>query len=102
RSAHDKVFRDANYHVDSLKYILGYRFLTNTTTAHWYINKKFSGRHTVKAGLIANIYNMDFVDSSRQYPPTQQAWLHRLNYQGSTSLLQAYVQYKFRPSDSWT
>ncbi len=102
KARHDKVFRDANYVVDSLKYILGYRFLTNATVAHWYINKKFSGRHTLKAGLINNYYYLNLVDSSRQYPPTQQAWLHRLDFQGGTNLLQAYIQYKYRPSDVLT
>jgi hypothetical protein len=99
---HDKVFRDANYQVDSLKYILGYRFLTNSTVAHWYINKKFSGRHTVKAGIINNYYHLNLVDSSRQYPPTLQTWQHRLDYRGGTNLLQAYLQYKYRPSDALT
>lgn len=102
RATHDKVFRAPDFSVDSLKYILGYRFLTNTTVAHWYINKKLNSRNTLKGGIIANYYNLDLVDSSRQYPPTLQTWQHRLNYQGNTTLLQAYLQYKYRPSDAVT
>ncbi|MCB0700514.1 MAG: TonB-dependent receptor [Chitinophagales bacterium] len=102
KADHDKVFRSPSYMVDSLKDILGYNFTTNATTAHWYINKKFTVRHTVKAGILNNYYNMNFVDSSRQYPPTLQTWQHRLNYQGGTDLIQAYVQYKYRPSDALT
>lgn len=102
RATHDKVFRAPDLSVDSLKYILGYRFLTNATVAHWYLNKKLNSRNTLKGGIIANYYNLDLVDSSRQYPPTLQTWQHRLNYQSNTTLLQAYLQYKYRPSDAVT
>lgn len=102
KSVHEKVFRSPNYMVDSLKDILGYNFTTNTTTAHWYINKKITVRHTIKAGLINNYYKLNYVDSSRQYPPTLQTWQHRLDYNGGTDLIQAYIQYKYRPSDALT
>lgn len=102
RANHDKVFRNANYEVDSLKNILGYNFVTNTTVLHWYVNKKISAKHVVRAGLINNYYMVDYVDSSRQYPPTRQDWQYRLDYKGNTNLTQGYVQYKFRPDDNWT
>lgn len=99
---HNKVFRDANFRVDSLKPILDYDFTTGSTVAHWYINKKLSNRHTVKAGIVNNNYQLNMYDSSRQYPPTKQTWDHRMDFKGSTNLLQAYVQYKYRPSDRLT
>lgn len=101
-STHTKVFRAPDFSVDSLKHILGYKFVTNATVAHWYINKKISNRHTIKGGIINNYYHVNYVDSSRQYPVTQQEWQHRLNYIGGTNLLQAYLQYKFRPTDALT
>jgi hypothetical protein len=67
--------------------------------AHWFLNKKLSAKSTIKFGLINNLYQVSFIDSSRQYPVSSQAWQHRENYKGSTDLLQAYVQYKYRPSD---
>ncbi len=102
KATHDKVFRGPNFEVDSLKYILGYRFATSTTVAHWYINKKLSNRHTLKAGIINNYYKLNLVDSSRQYPPSLQTWQHRLNFNGGTDLIQAYLQYKYRPDDALT
>ncbi|MBS1771778.1 MAG: TonB-dependent receptor [Bacteroidetes bacterium] len=99
---HDKVFRDANYLVDSIKSVLDYTFGTNSTVAHWYINKKLSAKQTIKAGIINNYYNVNYVDSSRQYPVTRQDWQQRLNYQGGTDLVQAYIQYKYRPNDALT
>lgn len=99
---HDKVFRGVNFRLDSLKSILDYTFTTNTTVAHWYLNKKLSARHTLKLGLVNNYYHVNLLDSSRQYPPSRQDWQHRLGYDGGTNLAQGYVQYKYRPSDAMT
>lgn len=99
---HDKVFRNANWQVDSLKNVLGYMFNTKTTSAHWYINTKLSARSVVRAGIVNSYYSVNLVDSSRQYPPSRQDWQQRLDYKGGTDLLQGYVQYKYRPSDALT
>ncbi len=99
---HDKVFRDADFKVDSLKSILDYDFYTYSTVAHWYLNKKLSQRQTLKVGLVNNYYYSNLVDSSRQFPPSRQDWQHRLDYKGGTNLLQAYIQYKHRPTDNLT
>ncbi|MBN9481977.1 MAG: hypothetical protein BGO70_15505 [Bacteroidetes bacterium 43-93] len=99
---HDKVFRDVNFVLDSLKSILDYTFDVNSTVAHWFINKKISARHLLRAGIINNYYSVNFLDSSRQYPPTRQDWEHRLDYKGGTDLLQAYIQYKYKPTDALT
>ena len=99
---HDKVFRDSAFVVDSLKNILGFTFKTSTTVAHWFINHKISSRSTLRAGIINNLYHLNLIDSSRQYPPTQQAWQHREDFNGNTDLIQAYILYKYRPSDALT
>jgi hypothetical protein len=99
---HDKVFRNAGYQVDSLKPILGFSFLTQSLVSHWFVNHKLSSRHTFRAGIINNLYLLQLTDSSRQYPVTQQQWQRREDYKGNTNLLQAYVQYKYRPSDQLT
>ncbi len=100
---HRYVFRDTGtYAVDSLKPVLGYRFITTSTVAHWYLNKKISPRQTLKLGIINNYYHLNLVDSSRQYPLTLQQWQHREDFSGGTDLIQAYAQYKYRPSDKMT
>jgi len=96
---HDKVFRDADYVVDSLKPILGYRFITQSWNTHLYVVHKINSRQTIKAGIINNTFFVNYLDSSRQYPPTRQDWQNRLDYKGSTLLIQGYVQYKYRPTD---
>ncbi len=99
---HDKVFRDASFRVDSMKSILDYSFTTGTTVAHWYINKKISAKHILRLGVVNNLYHSVLIDSSRQYPPSRQDWQQRLNYDGYTDLVQAYAQYKYRPTDELT
>lgn len=101
---HNFVFRDPVTNVvDSApKPILGYDFLTKTTVAHWSFIKKLSSRETIKFGVVNNLYMMNFIDSSRQYPPTRQTWQNRENFNGSTDLVQAYVQLKYRPSEAVT
>lgn len=97
---HNFVFRNPNtFHVDSLKDILYYDFKTTTTVAHWYLNKKLSAKSTLKFGVVNNYYHLDLLDSSRQYPVSRQDWQHRENFNGGTDLAQAYVQYKYRPTD---
>ncbi len=99
---HEKVFRNADWQVDSLKHILGYAFTTRTTTAHWYLNRRIAAGHVIRVGLINDLYHLDFSDSSRQYPPTLQAWQYRSGYRGQTNLSQAYIQYKFIPVSTIT
>ncbi|MEO6831794.1 MAG: TonB-dependent receptor [Chitinophagaceae bacterium] len=96
---HNKVFRDADYQVDSLKPILGYRFLTNSWNTHLFFQKKINARNSFRLGIIDNVFFLNLIDSSRQDPPTRQDWQNRLDFIGSTSLLQAYVEYKYRPTD---
>ena len=60
---HDKVFRDADYAVDSLKNILGYRFIAKSWNTHAYVTHKLGTRQTIKIGAMANVFFMDFADS---------------------------------------
>lgn len=98
----DKVFRDANFKVDSLKRILGYRFMTATTVAHWSINKEIAAKHNIKAGIINNYYHLNLQDSTREYPTSRQDWQVREDFKGGTNLAQVYIQHKYRPSDVLT
>lgn len=100
---HNYINRDSTTgEVQGLKPILGYDFKTTTANMHWYVNKKVSPKHNFRLGVIANTYLVDFIDSSRQYPVTQTVWQRRENYSGNTSLIQGYLQYKYRPRDNMT
>jgi hypothetical protein len=95
---HEKVFRDTNQVVTSLKPILYYRFGTNTLHTHWFYHKKINSNISFKTGIVNNFFMVNFIDSSRQYPPTRTQWLIRNNYTGNTNLAQAYAQFKIRPN----
>lgn len=97
---HTKVYRNADFKIDSMKDVLWYDFTTGTATAHWSVTKKLSARQTIKAGLLNNYFQLSLTDSSRQYPANRQTWQVRENYRGGTNLAQAYVQYKYRPTDN--
>lgn len=99
---HDKVFRDSNYVVTSLKPILDYTYITQTVLLHALYNLKLNSRMVLKAGLINNTYFVNFNDSSRQYPPTLIQWQIRNSYRGYTNLSQAYAQLKYRLSEKMT
>ncbi len=99
---HIKVFRNAAFGIDSLKDVLGYDFNTASTVAHWYINKKISAQKTLKYGIENKYYHVNLLDRSRQYPTSRQNWQMRENYIGGTDLLQAYIQYKIRPTERLT
>lgn len=93
---HDKVFRNAAFELDSMKYILGYYSSIGSTELHLFINHKINARQTLKAGVLHTIYYLNFIDSSRQYPLSLQDWQHRSDYQGTTGLMQPYLQFKWR------
>lgn len=99
---HIKVFRAADFTVDSMKRVLGYDFKVASTVGHWYINKKISARQTLRYGIENKLYYVNLTDSSRQYPTDRQNWLIRELYKGYTDLVQAYVQYKYRPTERMT
>jgi len=99
---HIKVSRDSSFAVIGMKDVLGFNFNTASTTAHWYINKKISRKSTLKYGVENKYYHVDLADSSRQYPTTRTTWQLRENYTGGTNLVQAYMQYKVRPTERLT
>ena len=100
-SSQNYIFRDLTTQaIDSVKPVLGYNYLTKTTVAHWNFTKKLSSRQTIEVGAINNLYSISYIDSSRQYPPTNQNWLNRENFYGTTDLIQAYLEYKYRLSEA--
>ncbi len=69
---------------------------------HWYVNKKLGAKHTLQFGILNNLYRTNLVDSNRENPVTRQNWQYATKYIGSTDLAQAYIQYKYRPTDNVT
>jgi len=76
------------------------RFIDNKIYLSWFVNKKFSAQHNLKAGIIASRLGFDLQDSV--YISSIGRFLTQTNTQGSTYLLQPYIQYQYRPTDNIT
>lgn len=94
---HIRIYRNSDYKIDSTKSILGYNFSTGKNSAAWFINKKIGNQHTFKIGVNAEQYLIQLKDSIREFTNN---WQNRWNYNGNAFLIQPYIQYKFKISDS--
>ena len=94
---HTRIYRDSNYIITNSKDILGYNFFVGKNTMNWYLNKIAGTQHTFKLGIEAEQYLFNFKDSIREFTTN---WQTRWNYKGNAFLLQPYLQYKFKITDS--
>ncbi|MBA2423252.1 MAG: TonB-dependent receptor, partial [Chitinophagales bacterium] len=108
-SNHELLYRhigaDENYVVDSLQPILDYTFREGKISAAWSINHKLSSKWLIKAGFNADALMYSYLDSSLNIDSTSSfyyQWYSRWNSAGTTSLLQPYVQLKYKPNDRLT
>ncbi|MFM2048693.1 MAG: hypothetical protein RI955_1241 [Bacteroidota bacterium] len=94
---HTRIYRDSSYAITATKDILGYNFATGKNSMAWFVNKKIGTQHTLKIGVNAEQYLIQLKDSIREFTST---WQNRWNYDGSAFLIQPYIQYKFKITDS--
>ncbi|HHH53131.1 MAG TPA: hypothetical protein ENK91_05695 [Bacteroidetes bacterium] len=110
---HDKIVRHtegAKYVVDTLINILDYVFRDNKYSAYFSINKKYSRRLSMKAGLNFDMYDSKYIDSVRVVYLEEDnvtldsitPWRKRWDGTGKPMLIQPYVQLKFKASDKLT
>lgn len=87
---------DGFYIVDSTPPMLDYAFNTYRTSAALFVNHKISARHVVKAGLNADLFYFDMVDSIYNHLLPSAEWIKRWDYQGTSVMIRPYVMWKFR------
>jgi len=96
---HDNlVYRNSAFQIDSLVPKLGYRYLEGKSSANFFINKKFSSRIIGQTGVQFNRYAFNMLDSN--YNQVSYQFINRLNYKGSTYLIEPYAEGKFRINES--
>jgi len=95
-SDHDKIFRqDPTDYTDVRLFPVSHSEMQHSkTTAHVYLNKKYSARSNLRVGLIADAYNFDYFDSVRNERTF--IWSEQLDYQGSEFMTRGYVSWKYR------
>jgi hypothetical protein len=91
------IYRDTTFALDSIKPRLGYQFLQQITSFNLFINHKFSSRTSMNAGIFAERYDYNLLDSNLNL--TTNKWVKYENYVGSTGMLQPYIQFKIKASD---
>ena len=100
-SDHDKIFREpTDWTRVSLLPVSRSQMLHTKTTGHFSINKKFSARSTLKAGLIADLYQINYLDSLRN--EQNYTWSELLNHRGNEYMLRAYASWRYRITSTLT
>jgi hypothetical protein len=89
-----------NYIVDSMFMRNRFRYEDNKYSASFFINHKFNSRHSLRAGVITDVYQFNYLDSAINENTAK--WTTRWNYQGFHLLLQPYVQWKFNVTNKFS
>ena len=82
-------------HTNYLNYIHG----QNKYSAHFKFNKKFSAKHSFTAGVIYDFIDLSIIDSTLVAPNVFEA---TKNFDGNSSLIQAYTNWQFRANNKLT
>jgi hypothetical protein len=75
-------------------------FHENKIFASFYINKKFSARHSLKAGAMASRFHFNMLDSA--YDNSREAFITLRQFDGNSYLLQPYAQWQYRMNKDLT
>jgi len=84
---------------DSLGQILGYTFTTSKASGFFSINHKFNRKHLIKAGINVDMYFFNMIDSTRS-PVYNSTFTTRWDFQGSSLMIQPFIQWKVRLSEN--
>ncbi len=94
------IFRNPSFQLDSLKYNGYFTYKETRHSTHFFINKKYNARFTLKSGIIANRHAINTLDSSYNKGNN----LYDKNFYGNAAYytLQPYTQFKYKYSDNLT
>ncbi|HEU4717707.1 MAG TPA: TonB-dependent receptor [Bacteroidia bacterium] len=97
---HNLVWRDSSFAVDSITPKMGYRNTEDKYSVNFYVNRKFGSHHTLKAGMMNDLF-VDFLTDS-VHSEVMNRFYNRQDYTGTSALIQPYVQWKYKPNDKVT
>ncbi len=80
---------------------------TNTYAVSSYWNKKFSAKHTLRAGVLGQYFQLDSYARDRDNRPDADGdgepdWVIQRDFNSGMGLLQAFAQSQYRFTDQWT
>jgi len=93
------VFRGANFHLDSLVPNLGYQFTDQKYSFNFFLNKKFSNKLSLKAGMYNDLYRTITNDSAYNFNTYQ--WQNRWDNTSTYFLFQPYAQLKYKLNEQF-
>jgi hypothetical protein len=85
---------------DSLYAMMAYKYTIRKLSSYTAVNHKINKQHLLKAGIILDVMNMNFLDSCLSDLDDQNTWKVRWDYQGTAALIQPFVQWKWRINDN--
>jgi hypothetical protein len=88
------IYRKPDFSIDSIVFNEAHNFNDQKYSAHWFINKKFNVRTTMKAGIIATLFHVNYIDTLRD--DTSYAMIRRYDTNSYFLLFQPYVQAKIK------
>jgi len=104
-SQHDYIIRhidyaDTSWVLDSLYPLQRYQFQINKISGNISFNTKLNKNHVIKYGVNAHQLSFSFQDSALTYDHSM--FKDRWDYNGTGILAQAYIQWKWKPSEIFT
>ncbi len=105
-SKHDFLIRSVDAEnqiiIDDMYRLQEYTFTTSKGTAYFSLKHKVNKRHLIQAGINADIYYYNMVDSA--LAPGHNSANHsdfnvRWDYQGAAALIQPFIQWKWRMTE---
>lgn len=72
-----------------------------------FINRKFNAKWTARAGVLVENFQNDIIANDRENRPDRDEdgapdWFTVYDFDGNATLIQAYAQTQFKPTDKWT
>ncbi len=98
---HDIFYRDTvSFLVDTVFAKMRYRYVSNKASLNHAFTHKFSAKHSIKTGLLADAIFYNMIDSNLFESANE--WQVRNNIAGNTFLIQPYFQWKYKPNNNLT
>ena len=90
---------DTSIQINNIYPLMAYTFKTNKLSSYTAINHKINKQHLIKFGYNADLFMMNMLDSALVNIDSAGVFFTRWNYQGSSVLIQPFIQWKWRISD---
>lgn len=108
RSEHNYLWRDLDTATNQITVLaeyplMRYKFATHKTSAFFSVNHKINKKHLIKAGINADYYSFNMLDSvlaAGHDTLNNDDFIVRWDYRGGAAMIRAFVQWKWRITEN--